>query len=126
MQGRSLVPLLEGKKTVGWRQSQFYSYWGAPNHYGIRTGRYTYLKLAGHPPELFDRQLDPTQSFNVAGEPESKKVLEHLEKELQRQIYEVDISSYELPTLILDDKKRKNARSKKPADKPNQSRKLQQ
>jgi arylsulfatase A-like enzyme len=119
MQGRSLVPLLKGKKPADWRQSQFYCYWGAPNHYGIRTGRYTYVKLAGQPPELFDRQLDPTQSFNIAGELGSKKVLERLEKELQRQIKKVDISSSELPTLILDDKKRKKARSKKPTDKPN-------
>ena len=109
MQGRSLVPLLKGKTPTDWRQSQFYSYWGAPNHYGIRTGRYTYLKLAGHPPELFDRQLDPTQSRNVAGEPDNKPVLERLEKELQRQIKEVDISVSELP---------KNARDEKPKRKP--------
>ena len=109
MQGRSLVPLLGGNKPADWRQSQFYSYWGAPNHYGIRTGRYTYLKLAGHPPELFDRQLDPSQSLNVAGEPENKSVLEHLEKELHRQIKVVDIRASELP---------KNARDEKPKRKP--------
>ena len=109
MQGQSLVPLLEGKKPAGWRKSQFYSYWGAPNHYGIRTGRYTYLKLAGHPPELFDRQLDPTQSRNVAGEPDNKPVLERLENELQRQIKAVDISASELPN---------NARDEKPKRKP--------
>jgi arylsulfatase A-like enzyme len=107
MQGHSLVPLLEGKTPVGWRRSQFYSYWGAPNHYGIRTGRYTYLKLAGHPPELFDRQLDPSQSLNVAGEPENKPVLERLEKELQKQIKAVDISASELPTKVSDGKKKR-------------------
>ena len=67
------------------------------------------MKLAGHPPELFDRQLDPTQSLNVAGEPDNKPVLERLEKELQRQIKEVDISASELPT---------NARDEKPKGKP--------
>ena len=107
MQGRSLVPLLEGKKPTGWRQAQFYSYWGAPNHYGIRTGRYTYLKLAGHPPELFDRQLDPSQSLNVAAEPENKPVLERLEKELKKQIREVDISASELPSKSNDEKKKR-------------------
>jgi arylsulfatase A-like enzyme len=107
MQGHSLVPLLEGKKQPGWRQSQFYSYWGVPNHYGIRTERHTYLKLAGHPPELFDRQLDPSQSLNVAGEPENKHVLERLEKELQKQIREVDISPSELPNKVSDGKKKR-------------------
>jgi arylsulfatase A-like enzyme len=101
------VPLLKEKTPPGWRSSQFYSYWGAPNHYGIRTGRYTYLKLAGHPPELFDRQLDPSQSLNVAGEPENKPVLERLEKELKKQIKEVDASASELPTKVSDGKKKR-------------------
>jgi len=126
MQGRSLVPLLKGKKTADWRQSQFYSYWGSPNHYGIRTGRYTYVKLAGHPPELFDRQLDPTQSLNVAGEPNSKKVLERLELELQRQIKAVDIRSSELPKGVRDEQPKRKSGAKKPASRRNQSKKLQQ
>jgi arylsulfatase A-like enzyme len=126
MQGRSLVPLLKGKKSADWRQSQFYSYWGSPNHYGIRTGRYTYVKLAGHPPELFDRQLDPSQFFNVAGEPKSKKVLERLEKELQRQIKAVDIRFSELPKDSRDEKRKRKPGAKKSASPRNQSKKLQQ
>ena len=112
MQGRSLVPLLAGKKPAGLRKSQFYSYWGAPNHYGIRTERYTYLKLAGHPPELFDRQLDHSQSLNVAGEPENKSVLERLEKVLQKQIMEVDTSASELPSYSRDEKPKRKPRRK--------------
>ncbi|HAW98529.1 MAG TPA: sulfatase [Opitutae bacterium] len=112
MQGRSLLPLLKGKTPADWRKSQFYSYWGAPNHYGIRTERYTYLKLAGHPPELFDRQLDPTQSLNVAGEADNKPILERLEKELTRQIREVDISDSELPASTRDEKKRRKPKRK--------------
>ena len=112
MQGRSLLPLLKGKTPADWRKSQFYSYWGAPNHYGIRTERYTYLKLAGHPPELFDRRLDPTQILNVAGEPANKPILERLEKELTRQIREVDISDSELPASTRDGKKRRKPKRK--------------
>ena len=89
--------MLEGKSQLIGAMPSFYAYWGAPNHYGIRTGRYTYLKITGHPPELFDRQIDPTQSLSVAREPESKPILERLEKELQRQIKEVDISASQLP-----------------------------
>ena len=119
MQGRSFVSMLEGKKPTDWRHAQFYAYWGAPNHYGIRTGRYTYLKIAGHPPELFDRQIDPTQSLNVAGEPESKPILERLEKELQKQIREVDISASQLPASSGDVKKKRKPKSREPGSASN-------
>lgn len=98
MQGRSMVPLLKGVAAKDWRASQFYSYWGTvPNHYGIRTDRYTYIKIKNHPDELFDRKTDPDQLHNVAGNPEYAEVIERLEKELQRQIREVDIRVEELP-----------------------------
>ena len=102
MQGRSMVPLLKGKVPSDWRQSQFYTYWGSPNHYGIRTKRYTYLKLAGHPAELFDRETDPDQVHNVAANTENKAVVKHLEKELLKQIREVDIRQDELPSSSKD------------------------
>ncbi|MFP6886051.1 MAG: sulfatase/phosphatase domain-containing protein, partial [Opitutales bacterium] len=80
-----------------WRKSQFYTYWGAPNHYGIRTDRYTFLKIAGHPDELFDRRTDPDQLHDVAGNTENKLVVARLEKELQAMIKAVDIAPDELP-----------------------------
>jgi arylsulfatase A-like enzyme len=98
MQGHSMVSLLQGKSPTDWRQSQFYTYWGTPNHYGIRTERYTYLKLAGHPTELFDRETDPDQVHNVAANTKNKTIVERLEKELKKQIREVEISQNELPT----------------------------
>tara|TARA_Y100000588_G_scaffold173122_1_gene186974 strand:+ start:1904 stop:3412 length:1509 start_codon:yes stop_codon:yes gene_type:complete len=110
MQGRSMVPLLNGKSPSDWRQSQFYTYWGAPNHYGIRTERYTYLKLAGHPAELFDRQTDPNETHNVAGKTENQPVIQRLEKELQKQIRVVDISPDELPKSSKDKEKKKRPR----------------
>jgi arylsulfatase A-like enzyme len=98
MQGRSMVPLLKGESVPDWRTSQFYAYWGAPpNHYGIRTDRYTYIKVKDHPAELFDRKADPDQRHSVAGNPENKGVIKQLEKELRKQIREVDISESELP-----------------------------
>jgi arylsulfatase A-like enzyme len=98
MQGRSMVPLLKGQSLPDWRKSQFYAYWGGPpNHYGIRTDRYTFMKIKGFPDELFDRQADPDQRHNVAGNPENKGVIAQLEKELQKQILEVDIAKDELP-----------------------------
>jgi arylsulfatase A-like enzyme len=110
MQGRSMVPLLKGRAPVDWRRSQFYTYWGAPNHYGIRTERYTYLKLAGYPAELFDRQTDPSEIHNVAGNTENKPVVARLEEELQKQIREVDIGRDELPNSSKDKEKKKRPR----------------
>ncbi len=99
MQGRSMVPLLKGESVPDWRESQFYAYWGATSHYGIRTKRHTFLKLAGHLDELYDRQTDPHQRYNVADDPKRAAVLKELEKELKRQIEEVDIADDELPRL---------------------------
>lgn len=113
MQGRSLVSLLTDKTPDDWRKSQFYAYWGAPNHYGIRTKRYTYLKLAGHEPELFDRRLDPGQTNNVAEDPERKSVLQSLERELQREIKQVDINESELPTQVKAPSKTRASKRKK-------------
>ena len=97
MQGRSMVSLLKGQEVVDWRKSQFYTYWGIPGHYGIRTGRFTYLKIPGHPAELFDRKEDPEQLYNVAGRPSYRDAIADLEVELKRQVQEVGIEATELP-----------------------------
>lgn len=97
MQGRSMVPLLAGKRPADWRKSQFYTYWGTPKHHGIRTDRYTYVKVRGNPAELFDREADPNQIHNLADEPKYAQVIEELESELKRQIEEVEISPEMLP-----------------------------
>lgn len=97
MQGRSMVPLLQGVVMADWRKSQFYTYWSAPEHYGIRTDRYTYVKVANHPAELFDRKTDPDQRYNVAGNSDYRRAIKGLEIELQKQIREVGIGKDELP-----------------------------
>jgi arylsulfatase A-like enzyme len=97
MQGRSMVSLLKGKTPSDWRSAQFYTYWGTPNHYGIRTDRYTYVKVAGQTVELYDRKTDPEQRHNVAGQPKYNATIEQLEKELQKQIKEAAIAEQDLP-----------------------------
>ena len=97
MQGRSMVSLLKGQEVPDWRKSQFYTYWGIPAHYGIRTKRFTYLKIAGHPAELFDREEDPEQLYNVAGRTSYRDAIVDLEGELKRQAREVGIEDTELP-----------------------------
>ena len=88
MQGRSFVPMLKGKSPEDWRKAQLYTYWGgAPNHYGIRTNRYTYVKVDGSDRvELFDRQTDPEQNTNIATQPGNAGLLQELEAELQTQL----------------------------------------
>ncbi|MBJ06290.1 MAG: hypothetical protein CMO40_04110, partial [Verrucomicrobiaceae bacterium] len=89
--------LLKGQEVPNWRKSQFYTYWGVPAHYGIRTGRFTYVKMAGHPAELFDRKEDPEQLSNVAGRDSYRNAIAELEVELKRQVREVGIAASELP-----------------------------
>ena len=97
MQGHSMVPLLQGQTPPHWRKAQFYTYWGAPSHHGIRTDRYTYLKIDNHPVELFDRRLDPEQLHNIARDPKNGALIVTLEAELQRQIQAAGISAEALP-----------------------------
>jgi len=97
MQGRSMVALLKGKTPSDWRSAQLYTYWGAPNHYGIRTDRYTYAKVANLGVELYDRKTDPEQRHNVASKPGYQAAIEQLEKELQKQIKEAAIAEEDLP-----------------------------
>ena len=88
---------MKGNNPTDWRTAQFYNYWSVPNHYGIRTDRYTYVKIANYPPELFDRESDPDQLHNVYEKPEFKGVIQELEVELQKQISELGIGYQELP-----------------------------
>ena len=97
MQGNSMVPLLQGKSVSDWRKTQFYTYWGAPEHYGVRSDRYTYLKLNGHDPELFDRLKDPHQRHNVYGNSDYKKAIQWLESELKQQLKDVEIAEPDIP-----------------------------
>jgi len=98
MQGDSFASMLAGQKEpADWRMSSLYTYWSAgPKHYGIRTDRYTYLKINEHI-ELFDRVKDPDQINDVSSLPEYKSVLGDLEKELQIQIKETAFAQVDWP-----------------------------
>ena len=105
MQGRSFRTNLLGKTPSDWRNSMYYRYWmhfegsGVPAHYGIRTHQYkliffygTGLGLNGttegwNTPvawELYDLKKDPKEMNNVYHDPEYKKVVKKLKKELTR------------------------------------------
>lgn len=72
MQGRSVVPLLQGSAPPDWRTSMYYHYyefapphWVLP-HYGIRTSRYKLISYyTVNQWELFDLEKDPDEMENL-------------------------------------------------------------
>ena len=84
MQGKSLVPLLEGKE-VPWREDFFYEHRFAhpkiPQTEGVRTTRWKYTRYISVKPlyeELFDLQTDPHEEHNLANMPEHAQKLNEL------------------------------------------------
>ncbi len=97
MQGRSFVSRLKGDSQQDWRKTQLYTYWGAPEHFGVRSDRYTYVKIGGHEPELFDRREDPQQLRNVFASSKHRDAIKWLEFELRQQLSDVEIDQDEIP-----------------------------
>ncbi|MCB9882117.1 MAG: sulfatase [Planctomycetes bacterium] len=99
MQGRSLVPLLTGKRPYDWRGAIYYHYFGFPDihsvarHYGIRTDRYKLIRYYQFDEwELFDLATDPDERTNLYGEPRRAATVAELQRELEalRTQYEDD------------------------------------
>jgi arylsulfatase A-like enzyme len=110
MQGRSLVPLLEGKRPAGWRKSFYYHYYEHPavhsvaRHYGVVTDRYKLVRF--YEPELdywelFDLKKDPREMRSVFGKPEYAAVQAELEAELARLRAELKVPSADPPETKL-------------------------
>lgn len=99
MQGRSLRELLRGERPDDWRKAVFYSYWSAaPDHWGVRTGRYTLVHLPRTDRiEFYDLKEDPGQMMNQANNPAYGNAIAQTERELQRLMREIDIRPHELP-----------------------------
>ncbi len=77
MQGRSLLPLLQGLTPTDWRQSFYYHYYEYPGphnvrrHYGVVTDRFKLVYF--YEPdvnewELFDLKSDPRELQNLFGQ----------------------------------------------------------
>ncbi len=49
----------------------------------LRKGRYKYIHYVGEAPQLFDLEKDPDECVDLAAEPEYKRVVESMEKELR-------------------------------------------
>jgi len=90
MQGRSLLPLIQGKAT-DWRKDWFYSYYEypgptmVPRNHGLRTERYKLMEYYDQEPkeyELYDLQEDPHELRNLYGDPHYRDITERLLKRL--------------------------------------------
>lgn len=90
LQGRSMKPLMEGKKTA-WRDAIYYHYYEFPGehkvrrHYGVRTDRYKLIHFYNDIDkwELYDLQKDPTEMKNVYGDPAYKSIAATLHQKLE-------------------------------------------
>jgi arylsulfatase A-like enzyme len=91
MQGRSLVPLLQGKRPDDWRNAIYYHYYeyGDPHyvepHYGVRDQRYKliyYYQINEW--ELFDLQQDPNELKSVYDDVSYATVRANLNNELNQ------------------------------------------
>jgi arylsulfatase A-like enzyme len=96
MQGRSIVPLLEGKKPADWRKSLYYHYYEYPGvhcvrrHEGVVTERYKLIRFygkdvpGGEEWELYDLEKDPEEMHNIYAHPEMAQKVSALKRELER------------------------------------------
>jgi arylsulfatase A-like enzyme len=92
IQGRSFLPLLQGKKAKKWRKSLYYHYYEYPaehsvcRHYGVRTKRYSLIHFYQDIDawELYDLKKDPQQMHNIYGMPGTERLTKKLKKELRR------------------------------------------
>lgn len=86
MQGRSLIPLLNGQKTE-WRTDFFcehlFEHPKIPKSEGVRTEHWKYIRYFEQRPiyeELYDLENDPHEARNLVGNPRYVKELDQLRK----------------------------------------------
>lgn len=91
MQGKSLVPLLTGKKEAWDRDAVYYHYYEYPaehavkRHYGIATKDYKIIHFYYdvNEWELYDRKKDPQEIHNVIDAPEYAEVAAEMKQKLK-------------------------------------------
>jgi arylsulfatase A-like enzyme len=91
MQGRSLVPLLQGRQPADWRTSFYYRYYHDPGdhntraHYGVRTQTHKLIHFWKQDQwEMYDLRVDPEELRNVYHEPHLQGTVAKLKAELYR------------------------------------------
>ena len=106
MQGRSLVPVLQGKTPADWRQNFYYHYYEYPGphnvrrHDGVVTDRYKLVHF--YEPdmntwELFDLREDPLELRSVYDQPGYAQTQAELTRELARLRKELKVTEQDPP-----------------------------
>ena len=91
MQGRSLVPIFQGRTPPDWRTAMYYRYYHDPGHHntrahlGIRTRTHKLIHFWKKDQwELFDLVNDPYELHNLYGQPGQDALTTTLKNELAR------------------------------------------
>ena len=91
MQGRSLLPVLQGRTPSDWRTSMYYRYYHDPGdhntraHYGVRTRTHKLIYFWKKDQwELSDLVADPLELHNLYGQPGQEALTTTLKAELRR------------------------------------------
>ncbi len=109
IQGRSLVPILQGKTPADWRKSFYYHYYEFPGphnvrrHYGVVTDRYKLVHFYTSDVdswELFDLQKDPHELRSVYGQPAYAATQKELHAELKRLRTELKVPAQDPPESL--------------------------
>ncbi len=107
MQGRSLLPLLEGRQPRDWRASWYYRYYHDPGdhntraHYGVRTATHKLIYFWKKDQwEMYDLVKDPAELHNLYHDPAQQDQVAKLKAELyrlKRQVKDDDQFANEQP-----------------------------
>jgi N-acetylglucosamine-6-sulfatase len=90
LDGRSMLPLLQGRTDPRWRTELLYEYYWernfpqTPTIHALRTDRYKYIHYYGiwDIDELYDLQEDPLETTNLISNPERQNTIQDLNKRL--------------------------------------------
>jgi arylsulfatase A-like enzyme len=93
MQGRSMLPIWEGKTPNDWRKYVYYHYYesggehNVAKHIGIRSDKYKLIYFyENNEWELYDLQKDPTEVNNIYNAPAYQQIQDSMKTELQTQM----------------------------------------
>ena len=108
MQGKSFLPLAEGKQGSQWRKDWLYEYYEYPGFEnvrpcrGVRTERYKFIHFFTEPQEfeLYDLKSDPDEMNNLYGKPGLEELTKQLEQRLQALRAETNDTYQYRPTGI--------------------------